>query len=91
MRVGERTENREIETGEGGIESRREKRAENRREQEEKEKEREMSTGPCFPAASAPPRQTDFIWRIKQMHLEIARSPSLPPFSLALSPSLSLS
>lgn len=39
-----------------------------------------MNTGGpplAFPAASAPPRQTDFIWRIKQMHLEIALSLSL--------------
>ena len=42
-----------------------------------------------FPAASAPPRQTDFIWRIKQMHLEIALSLSLS-LSLCLPRSLSL-
>lgn len=49
----------------------------------------------AFPAASVPPRQTDFIWRIKQMHLEIAVSPSfspcLPLLSFIFSPSLSLS
>lgn len=69
------------------------------------EETREMNThGPplVFPAASAPPRQTDFIWRIKQMHLEIALcvslslsaclTLSLPLFHiLPLSPSFSLS
>lgn len=55
-----------------------------------REKESCTHAGSCsfFPAASAPPRQTDFIWRIKQMHLEIALSLSL---SLCLPPSLSLS
>lgn len=68
------------------------------RAETEREGERDGAHGPLlvFPAASAPPRQTDFIWRIKQMHLEIALSLSLSA-NLALSlllpcsPSLCLS
>lgn len=40
----------------------------------------EDTGAPLFPpAASTPPRETDFIWRIKQMHLEIALSLSPSP------------
>lgn len=43
------------------------------------ERERTVSTGFWFAAASVPLRQTDFIWRMKQMHLESLLSLSLSP------------
>lgn len=90
MRVGERTENREIETGEGEIERRREKRTENK-ERTGGERERERDEHRALLSCCKRPSKTDRFHLAHQADASGDCSLSLPPFSLALSLSLSLS